>query len=97
MRFGRQAMVGLMVASVGIAALGSAGTATAQGGSPAFPFDAELAKPLGFRTKPGLDAPHVLPHPNNYLQPPTRVKILSATGAGRSASHARDHAACGPM
>ena len=81
MRFGRQATVGLVVASVAVAALGTERTATAQGGSPAFPFEAELAKPLGFRTKPGLDAPHVLPHPHNYLQPPTRVKILSSTGA----------------
>jgi len=80
MGIGRRVIVGV-VAAAGIAALGAETEATAQGPAPSFPFDAELAKPLGFRTKPGLDAPHVLPHPNNYLQPPARVKVVSATGA----------------
>lgn len=44
-----------------------------------FPFDAQLTKPLGFRQQPGLNAPHVLPN-LNYLQPPTRVRVIGATG-----------------
>lgn len=79
MRFGRFCVVGA-VAAAAVVGVGAETTATAQGPAPTFPFEAELAKPLGFRTKPGLDAPHVLPHPNNYLQPPTRLKVLSATG-----------------
>lgn len=79
MRFGRFCTVGAMAAA-GLVALGAETAATAQGAAPSFPFEAELAKPLGFRTKPGLDAPHVLPHPNNYLRASTRLKVLSATG-----------------
>jgi hypothetical protein len=38
-----------------------------------------LLKPLGFRAGPGLSAPHVIPT-LNYLQPPTRVRVVGATG-----------------
>jgi hypothetical protein len=58
----------------------STGEATAQPPAPSFPFDAVLTKPLGFRTKPTLDAPHVLPKPDNYLDPTARIRVLGATG-----------------
>ena len=52
----------------------------AQAQAPEFPFDVQLVKPLGFRMQPGLDAAPVLPN-RNYLQPPTRITVLGATGS----------------
>jgi len=54
--------------------------ATAQAPKVALPFDAELVKPLGFRSGPTLTATPVFPQ-RNYLQPPTRVKLLTVTGS----------------
>jgi hypothetical protein len=51
----------------------------AQAQATTFPFNVELTKPLGFRQQPGMNAPHVLPN-LNYLQPPTRVRVVGATG-----------------
>jgi hypothetical protein len=67
-----------LVTSLGAAALATESPATAQGNTPAIPFEAELVRALGFRTAPGLNAPHVIPT-RNYLQPPSRVKITGST------------------
>ena len=44
----------------------------------------ELTKPLGFRVGPGLSAAPVLAN-RNYLQPPTRVKVVAVQGSFGSA------------
>ena len=47
--------------------------------APKLPVEATLVKPLGFRTAPGLGDGFVIPN-RNYLQPPTRIKLVSANG-----------------
>lgn len=79
MAMGRR-IVALAVALVGVAALAAESEATAQGPAPTFPFDAELAKARGFYATPDVHGSFVLAHPHNYLQPPARLHVLSATG-----------------
>lgn len=70
----------LVVSGVSLAALVAVvapGAATAQ--SNGTPFDAVLTKSLGFRTGPDTNAPFVLPKPDNYLDAPTRVRVVAST------------------
>jgi len=67
--------------AIGFAAALTSKPATAQlGPMLKWPAELELTRGLGFRTGPSLDASFVLPHPNNYLQPPTHVKVQSVVG-----------------
>lgn len=69
--------------SLGLALVGAVAVVSpsdAQPAGPKLPLDATLVKPLGFRTTPGLGGGFVFGN-LNYLQPPTKVRLLSATGA----------------
>ncbi|NOU27469.1 MAG: hypothetical protein HOO96_06120 [Polyangiaceae bacterium] len=70
------AVVGLV--AMGAAALASQSSAQAQPSSG--PFEAELTKSLGFRTGAAVTSPFVLPKPDNYLDAPARVRVISSTG-----------------
>jgi hypothetical protein len=72
-------LISLALFGLGVAAAALPTAATAQLPVLKFPLEVELAKPLGFRTGPSLTAPPVLTN-LNYLQPPTRVKLVSAQG-----------------
>lgn len=72
-------LVALGLCSAALLVLIAPTEATAQRPARAFPFDAVLTKSLGFRTGPDTAAPFVLPKPNNYLDAPTRVRIVAST------------------
>jgi len=52
--------------------------ALADAAPPGFPAEATLAEVLGFRTRPGLDAPFVIKG-HNYLAAGTRLKLVDST------------------
>lgn len=75
----------LVLAGAGLTASIAPTDATAQFRLPTrFPVEMELTKPLGFRVGPGLSAAPVLAN-RNYLQPPTRVKVVAVQGSFGSA------------